>query len=221
MDRLDGLLGNRSGSKNGETNSVEPCRKPRVNFNEQPNRRKTFGSTRGSSTGNRPASNERSTQDTHATGRCDSMNWNQANQGRNYSRESNRRENPEPLSRGNDAQAGHSMGATSMATAFEPSNRSLVTFVTRLSRTSERSEKSRRGFKKPRRYKDESDGCIDIWIDVKTRMQCAHQQLGGDSPKLRDGQKQYQWDTAEKIVEILLNRFGYGLQGRQAMMNRR
>ena len=165
MDRLDGLLGNRSGSKNGETNSVEPCRKPRVNFNEQPNRRKTFGSARGrglssryaigdnrprgpnirgSSTGNRPASNERSTQDTHATGRCDSMNWNQANQGRNYSRESNRRENPEPLSRGNDAQAGHSMGATSMATAFEHSNRSLVTFVTRLSRTCERSEKSRR-----------------------------------------------------------------------------
>ena len=75
MDRLDGLLGNRSGSKNGETNSG-------VNFNEQPNRRRTYGSTRGrgssssyawgdnrprgpnirgSSTGNRPISNERST----------------------------------------------------------------------------------------------------------------------------------------------------------------
>ena len=53
-----------------------------------------------------------------------------------------------------------------MATAFEPLNRSLETFLTRLSRTNERSEKSRRVFKKPRCYKDESDGCIDTWIEV-------------------------------------------------------
>ena len=80
MDRLDGLLENRSGSKNGETNSGEPSREPRVNFNEQPNRRTTYGSTRGrgssssyatwdnrprgpnikgSSTGYRPISNDR------------------------------------------------------------------------------------------------------------------------------------------------------------------
>ena len=90
MDRYDGLLGSRSGSKNGESNSEEPSREPRVNFKEQPNRRMTYGSTRGrgssssyatgknktrgpnirgSSTGNRPTSNERPTQDTHATGR--------------------------------------------------------------------------------------------------------------------------------------------------------
>ena len=48
-----------------------------------------------------------------------------------------------------------------MATAFDPLNRSLEFFPTRLSRTSERDEKSRRVFKKPRCYKDESDGCID------------------------------------------------------------
>ena len=30
MDSLDGLLGSRSGSKTGETNSAEPCREPRV-----------------------------------------------------------------------------------------------------------------------------------------------------------------------------------------------
>ena len=93
MDRLDGLLGSRSGSKNGEPGSGEPGREPRVNFNEQPNRRRTYGSTggrgssssyatgdnrprgpniRGNSTGNRPTSNERPTQDTHATGRCGS-----------------------------------------------------------------------------------------------------------------------------------------------------
>ena len=46
MDRLDGLLGSRSGSKNGESNSGEPSREPRVNFNEQQNRRRIYGSTR-------------------------------------------------------------------------------------------------------------------------------------------------------------------------------
>ena len=83
MDRLDELLGNRSGSKNGEPNSGEPGMDSRVNFNGQPNRRRTYGSTRGrgssssyatgdnrpmglnirgSSTDNRPTSNERPTQ---------------------------------------------------------------------------------------------------------------------------------------------------------------
>ena len=47
MDRLDGLLGSRGGPKNGEPISGEPSREPRVNFNEQPNRRRTHGSTRG------------------------------------------------------------------------------------------------------------------------------------------------------------------------------
>ena len=105
MDRLYGLLGSRSWSKNGESNSGKPSRKPRVNFNEQPNRRRTYGSTRGrgssssyatednrprcpnirgSSTGNRPTSNEGPTQDTHATGRCDSRNRSHANPGRSH-----------------------------------------------------------------------------------------------------------------------------------------
>ena len=74
--------------------------------------------------------------------------------------------NTEPLTRCEDTQAGHSRDATAMATAFEPLNRSLETFLTRLSRTNERSEKSRRVFKKPRCYKDESYGCIDTWIEV-------------------------------------------------------
>ena len=30
--------------------------------------------------------------------------------------------------------------------------------------------------------------------------------------------KQYQWDSAENIFEILLNRFGSGVQGHQAML---
>ena len=65
---------------------------------------------------------------------------------------------------GNDAQAGHSRDVKSMATAFESLNRSLETFLTRLPRTNERREKSRRVLKKPRWYKDESDGCFDSWI---------------------------------------------------------
>ena len=47
MDRLDGLLGSRSGSKEGRPSSGEPNREPRVNFNGQQNRRRTYGSTSG------------------------------------------------------------------------------------------------------------------------------------------------------------------------------
>ena len=94
------------------------------------------------------------------------MNWNHANQGRSHPSDSNRRENPEHLSGGNDAQAGHSRDATSIFLAFGPLNRSMETSLTRLCRTSERSEKSRRVPEKPRCYKHESDGCIDTWIEV-------------------------------------------------------
>ena len=58
MDRLDGLLGNRSGSRNGEANSGEPSREARVNFNEQPNRRRTYGSTRGRGSSSRYATGD-------------------------------------------------------------------------------------------------------------------------------------------------------------------
>ena len=108
----------------------------RVNFNEQQNSRRTYGSTRkrgslsgyatgdnrtrgpnnrGSSTSSRQTSNERPTQDTYATGRCDSRNRSHASQGRNNLSDSDMRENPnpEPLSGGNDTQAGHSRDATS------------------------------------------------------------------------------------------------------------
>ena len=117
-----------------------------------------------------------------------------------------------------------------MATAFEPLNRSFETFLTRLSRTNERSEKSRRVFKKPRCYKDESDGCIDTWIevmklhfeeeDLSERQECSAltSNLEGTALNCVMAKKQYQRDTAEKIFEILLNRFGSGMQGHQAMM---
>ena len=113
MDRLDGLLGSKSWARDGESNSVRPCREPRVNFNDQQNRRRTYGSTRGrgsssgyatgdnriwgpnirgSTTGNRHTSNERPTQGTHATGRGVSRNRSHASPGR--SNASQGRNNP-------------------------------------------------------------------------------------------------------------------------------
>ena len=260
MDRMDGTLGSRSGPKDGEPNSGGPSRELKVNFNDQQNRRRTYGSTRGrgssagyatgdnrtwgpnireSSTGNRQTSNERPTEGTHATGRGVSRNrshaspgMSHASQGRNNPSDSDGREVPstEPLSGGNDTQAGHSREATSMATAFEPLNRSLETFLTKLSRTNERSKKSRRVFKKPRCYKDESDGCFDTWIevmklhfeeeDLSERQECSAltSNLEGTALNCVMAKKQYQRDTAEKIFEILLNRFGSGVQGHQTMM---
>ena len=171
MDRLDGLLGSKSGPKEGEPNSGGPSREPKVNFNDH-QRRRTYGSTRGrgrssgyatrdnrtwgpnsraSSTGNRQTSNERPTQGTHATGRGDSGNRRHASpershmgQGGNTHGDSDCRDAPktEPLTRCDDTQSGHSRDATAMVTAFEPLYRSLETFLTRLSRTNERSEKS-------------------------------------------------------------------------------
>ena len=52
------------------------------------------------------------------------------------------------------------------ASMIEPLNRSLETFITKLSKSTERRERSRRTLKKPKSYKDESDDCIDTWIEV-------------------------------------------------------
>ena len=46
MDRLDGLLGSRSGPNEGEPNSEGPSREPKVNFNDHQKSR-TYGSLRG------------------------------------------------------------------------------------------------------------------------------------------------------------------------------
>ena len=103
-DRLDGLLGSKSGPKEGEQDSGGPSRELKVNFNDH-QRRRTNGSTRGrgsssgyatgdnrtwgpnsraSSTGNRQASNERPTQGTQATARGDSGNRRHASPGRSH-----------------------------------------------------------------------------------------------------------------------------------------
>ena len=86
--------------------------------------------------------------------------------------------------------------------------------------TNERSEKSKRVFKKPRWFKDESYGCIDTWIkvmkllfkeeDLTVKQECnaLTSNLEGTALNCLMAKKQYQRDNAEKVFEILMNRFG-------------
>ena len=129
MDSLDGLQWNRRGSRNRGTHSREASRELRVNFDENPNRGRSYGSTRGrgnsssNATGNnrprgqtntrggsidsRPISSERLMRDANATGRSVSTNWNHSNQGRSQPSDSDRRKILEPKSTDNNDQAGH------------------------------------------------------------------------------------------------------------------
>ena len=87
-----------------------------------------------------------------------------------------------------DSTASSNAGPDAMtwASTWELMNRTLEAFATRNTDSSDRRDgKSRKTFKKPKEFKDDSDGCID---------------------------------TADKIFEILLNRFGSGMKGHQAMM---
>ena len=115
-----------------------------------------------------------------------------------------------------------------MDIAFETLNKSLETFLTRLSRTNECCEKPRRVFKNSRCYEDECDGCLDTWIevmklhfedeDLSERQECSAltSNLEGAALNCVMAKKQYQRDNAEKMFEILLNRFGSGVQEHQA-----
>ena len=150
MHRLDGLLRNRSESRNRGAHSRGASREPRVNFIEHTNRGRTYGSTRrrgvsygnvtdsnrqrnptnirGDSISSRPISNERPTRDAHVRRKGDSIKWNHSNQGRTQPRDSDKREFPDPQTTEMTYQAGYSW------------NRSLETFLTKLFRTNERSE---------------------------------------------------------------------------------
>ena len=97
-------------------------------------------------------SNKRPTRDAHASGRGDSLHRNHSNQGKSQPSDFDRREVLEH--------------ETAMATAFKPLNKSMKTFLTRFSRINEPSGKSKRVLKKPGCYKNESDDCIDTWIEV-------------------------------------------------------
>ena len=123
-----------------------------------------------------------------------------------------------------------SQDTTMYASMFEPLNRSLETFITKLSKSTERGERSRRTLKKPKSYKDESDSCIDTWIEVmklrfeeesfSKKQECTAltSNLEGTALNCVMAKRANERDSARKIYDILLNRFGSGVQGHQAMV---
>ena len=123
-----------------------------------------------------------------------------------------------------------SQDTTMYASMFEPLNRSLETFITKLSKSTERGERSRRTLKKPKSYKDESDGWIDTWIEVmklhfeeeslSKKQECSAltSNLEGTALSCLMAKRANERDSARKIFDILLNRFGSGVQGHQAMV---
>ena len=83
----------------------------------------------------------------------------------------------------------------------------------------------------PKEVKDDSDGCIDTWVEVMRlhleqdnlndeRQACTAilSNLEGTALKCVVAKKEEERDTADKSFEILLNRFGSGMKGHQAMM---
>ena len=118
------------------------------------------------------------------------------------------------------------------ASTWKMMNRTLEAFATRNTDSSGRGgSKSRKTFKKPKEFKDDSDGCIDTWVEVMRlhleqdnlkyeRQSCTAilSNLEGTALKCVVAKKEEERDTADKIFEILLNRFGSGMKGHQAMM---
>ena len=133
-----------------------------------------------------------------------------------------------------DSTANSNAGPDAMtwANTWEMMNRTLEAFATRNTDSNDRREgKSRKTFKKPKEFKDDSDGCIDTWVEVMRlhleqdnlndeRQACTAilSNLEGTALKCVVAKKEEERDTAEKIFEILLNRFGSGMKGHQAMM---
>ena len=118
------------------------------------------------------------------------------------------------------------------ASTWEMMKRTLEAFATRNTYSSDRgSNKSRKTFKKLKEFKDDSDGCIETWVEVMRlhleqdnlndeRQACTAilSNLEGTALKCVVAKKEEERDTADKIFEILLNRFGSGMKGHQAMM---
>ena len=112
-------------------------------------------------------------------------------------------------------------------------NRTLEAFATRNTESSDKGGgKSRKTFKKPKEFKDNSDGCIDTWVEVMRihleqnilndeRQVCTAilSNLEGTALKCVIAKKEEVYDTVDKIFEILLNRFGSGMKGHQVMMS--
>ena len=116
-----------------------------------------------------------------------------------------------------------SQDTTMYASMFEPLNRSLEMFIAKLLKSTERGDKSRRTLKKSKSYKDESDGCIDTWIEVmklhfdeenlSKKQECSALtiNLEGTALSCVMAKRTNERDSARKIFDILLNRFGSGV----------
>ena len=133
-----------------------------------------------------------------------------------------------------DSTTNNNVGPDAMtwANTWEMMNKTLEAFATRNTDSSERGGgKSRKTFKKPKEIEDDSDGCIDTWVEVMRlhleqdnlndeRQACTAilSNLEGTALKCVVAKMEEEHDTADKIFEILLNRFGSGMKGQQAMM---
>ena len=119
-----------------------------------------------------------------------------------------------------DSTANSNAGPDAMtwASTWEMMNRTLEAFATRNTDSSDRREgKSRKTFKKPKEFKDDSDGCIDTWVEVMRlhleqdnlndeRQACTAilSNMEGTALKCVVAKKEEERDTADKIFEILL-----------------
>ena len=112
--------------------------------------------------------------------------------------------------------------AITWASTWEMMNRTLEAIASRNTDSSERGGgKSKKSFKKPKEFKDDSDGCIGTWVEVMRlhleqdnlndeRQACTAilSNLEGTVLKCVIAKKEEERDTADKIFELLLNRFG-------------
>ena len=114
--------------------------------------------------------------------------------------------------------------AMTWVNTWETMNRLLEAFATRNADSSDRgSGKSRKTFKKPKEFKDNSDRCIDTWVEVM-RLHLEQDNLN-DKRQVCTAILSNIEGTALKCVvakteifEILLNQFGSGMKGHQEMM---
>ena len=119
--------------------------------------------------------------------------------------------------------------AMTWASTWEMMIRTLEVIATRNTDSSDRGGgTSRKTLKKPKEFKDDTDGCIDTWVEVMRlhleqdnlndeRQACTAilSNLEGTALKSVVAKKEEERDTAGKIFEILLNRFGSGLKGQR------
>ena len=114
------------------------------------------------------------------------------------------------------------LDAMTWASTWEMMNRTLDAFATRNIDSSERGGgESRKTFKKPKEFTDDSDGCIDTWVEVM-RLHVEQDNLNDERQtctailsnlectalKGEVAKKEEKREPTEKIFEILLNRFG-------------